>query len=210
MLSRQGTTDAGAGDSKTPTQDAGQKGTPGTDKDGKPAEANGEPPADVELKVPEGFQPDKTLFDGFKASAKELGLKADAAQKLFDLYVSAAQTAEKARGEKFESDWQAQQKSWTEAAQTDKEVGGQALKENLLLAGKVMAKFGSPALDKYLTESGLGNYPELVRFAVRIGKELAEDSLSGSTAGSPVDEASSADALLRKRYPAMHSQNPGS
>ncbi len=48
---------------------------------------------------------------------------------------------------------------------------------NVELAKRVVDRFGTDPLKKSLSESGLGNHPELVRLLVRIGKSMSEDQL---------------------------------
>lgn len=153
---------------------------------------------EIELKFPPNFQADAELVGQFKATAKELNLPGEGAQKLADLYVKAqTQTYEKAK-----ANWDSQQAAWKESLKSDKELGGSALEQNALLAKKAMQHFGAtPELKQFLNESGAGNYPELVRFMVRVGKSLAEDTVSGANAGPGGHAVPSEDALLRQFFP---------
>ena len=45
------------------------------------------------------------------------------------------------------------------------------------------SKFGTDALKSLLTESGLGNHPEVIRFMYRAGKAISEDSYVGNSEG---------------------------
>lgn len=126
--------------------------------------------AQVELKLPEGFQADEVTLGDFKSAAKEFGLKSEQAQKLFDLHHRAmsAQTAA----------YDAQSGSWEAATKSDGEIGGAALTESVGLASGLVKEFGSDALRQVL-ESGLGNHPELVRLLARAGRAL-RDARRGS------------------------------
>lgn len=140
--------------------------------------------ADYEpFQVPEGMTVNEELLGEFKATAKELKLSQEAAQRLADLQV-------KALGKQAEqmANVRAQ---WLEQTKTDKEFGGEALAENLGVAKKAMEAFATPQLRQLLNESGLGNHPEIVRAFVRVGKAISEDGrvVTGSKSGIPADPA---------------------
>lgn len=137
--------------------------TPGTET-AKPADAE----VVYDFKVPEGVELDAAMTDEFKAIAKELKLPADAAQKVVDL----AAKREQARADAFVK----QVDDWAKALPADKEFGGDAYQENMAVAKKTIDTFGSPELVSLLNSSGMGNHPEVVRLAFKIGKALSEDT----------------------------------
>jgi Spy/CpxP family protein refolding chaperone len=166
--------------------------TPATSAEAKPGEGEaaktGDKPADdakpaevtYEFKVPEGFDPNTEGMNELKATAKELGLTPEQAQRIADLGVKQAQG--------FTTQLVEQQKAmtaqWAEQTTTDKEIGGDKLPENLGVAKKALDTFGSKELKTLLNESGLGNHPEIVRFMVKAGKAISEDGqlITGSAA----------------------------
>jgi Spy/CpxP family protein refolding chaperone len=166
--------------------------TPATSADAKPGEGEaaktGDKPADAakpaevtyEFKVPEGFDPNTEGMNELKATAKELGLTPEQAQRIADLGVKQAQG--------FTTQLVEQQKAmtaqWAEQTTTDKEIGGDKLPENLGVAKKALDTFGSKELKTLLNQSGLGNHPEVVRFMVKAGKAISEDGqlITGSAA----------------------------
>jgi hypothetical protein len=156
---------------------------PAAKTDGKPIDAKPEPAkaegADLDIKLPEGWQVDEVVLKEFKSSAKELGLKGEGAQKLMDLYAKAQTSA----AEKHQAARAEQLQTWVETAKADKEFGGDGLKANLAVAERALARFGTPALKEFLNETGLNNYPELVRLLVRAGKGMGEDTIKGSVQG---------------------------
>lgn len=177
-------------------QGEGAAGTQKPDGEKKPdAPAEFDPKA---LKVPDGFERDEAVLGEFAKTAKELGLKQDGAQKLFDLYASQAQAAQKKADEAVA----AEHAKWLETLKADKEFGGQAFDGNVAHVKRAMTKYASPELRKFFDETGLGNHPELVKFAARIGKAMAEDSVGGTTGGGPAG-ANDEEARLRKLYPTM-------
>lgn len=193
-------TNAGSQDATPPAAadttakpDAGQ-GAPATASADNPPAADAKPegdkpagddkPTDYEpFQLPEGMAADEELLGEFKATAKELGLSQEGAQKLASLqakFVSKqAEAMANARAQ------------WAEQSKTDKEIGGEALSENLGVAKKALETFATPELRQLLNESGLGNHPEVIRTFVRVGKAISEDGrvVSGSKAATSSDPA---------------------
>lgn len=139
----------------------------------KPADQATDKPAEVvyDFKVPEGVKLEGAVFDELKTTAKELGLSNEQAQKVVDLGVKQAQSFQTQLADAHKT----QIAQWAETTQTDKELGGDALGENLAVAKKALDTFGTPELRKLLNESGLGNHPEIVRVFVKAGKAISED-----------------------------------
>ena len=87
------------------------------------------------------------------------------------------------------ADYAKQVETWKTELQNDKEFGGDNLPKNVELAQRVVKKFGSESFQQALTDSGLGNHPELVKVFAKIGKAIGEDNivLPGSTPAGPKD-----------------------
>lgn len=140
-------------------------------KDSKP-EGDKKPDEKIELKLPEGSLLDAKRVDEIASFAKEQGLSQETAQKLLERESGAVSTFV----EKTNADFSARTTEWLKECESDKEFGGAAFKENVELAKRVIGKYGSEKLKGEL-EKGFGNYPELVRIFVRIGKEMGDDKL---------------------------------
>lgn len=151
--------------------------------------------AEIELKFPDGVALDTKLMDGFKATAKEIGLDSPKAQQLADLYLEHQQALAKAH----EEEARAVVAQWRAEVDQDKEFGGAALQENLALAAKAIDRFGGEELRQVLEQSGFGDHPAFVRAFIRIGKQLREDSIAGTSAA-PASQLSP-EERLRRRYP---------
>lgn len=138
-------------------------------KEAKPAV-----PEKYDLKLAEDSVLDSSVVEKVAALAKERGLSNDDAQKFLEQ--EEANVAEFI--EKRKTDWAAE-------IQGDKEIGGEAFKENVELAHRVIKRYGTESLTKELNRSGYGNHPELVRLLSRIGKSMSEDQLvlPGAQAG---------------------------
>jgi hypothetical protein len=89
--------------------------------------------------------------------------------------------------------------TWTEQVKTDKEIGGDKLAENLGVARKAIDTFGSPELKALLNSTGLGNHPEVVKLAFKVGKAISED---GFVSGSPKGNTTNDPA--KKLFPNMN------
>lgn len=161
------------------------------------------PPADSDLKLPEGFKANEASLAEFKKLAKDHGLKGDAAQKIFDLYAS----EQKAALEKRAADVEAEHQAWAKAIEADKELGGQNLTATKDACKRALAKFGGAGLEKILNESGLGDHPEVVRFVAKIGRELAEDSIAGTGGASAEVRGINSEAFTNSLYPTMNKES---
>lgn len=148
-------------------------------------------PEAYDLKMPEGVELDQAATTEFTAIAKELKLDQAAAQKLADIGAKMAQRQADAHAQLVET--------WTEQVKTDKEIGGDKLAENLSVARKAIDTFGSPELKALLNSTGLGNHPEVVKLAFKVGKAISED---GFVSGSPKGNTTNDPA--KKLFPNMN------
>jgi hypothetical protein len=194
-----GTTDKGATGS-TQAQKDGASSTDAAKTEGAvDAKAGEAAPAEVDVKLPGGVEADAELLSGFKAWAKESGLKSENAQKVVDLFVKSQQAqAQKAETAMKQQRTQVQQQ-WMESIQSDKELGGNAFEATKLNLTKAVNHFFAPSVRELFNKTGLGNHPDLVRGFARIGKALSEDSIAGTSDGPTAEQ--SEDALIKSLYP---------
>jgi hypothetical protein len=137
----------------------------------------GAPEEYAPFELPEGFAADGPVMDSFKATAKELNLPQDAAQKVVALGAQLVQQTQ----QQMRDAWTATQEQWVNTIKTDAEIGGAQMNERVAVAVKALDRFGSPELRKALNETGMGNHPEVVRAFYRIGLAISEDTLVTST-----------------------------
>jgi hypothetical protein len=163
-------------------------------KDAAPA------PAALELKLPEGFTADEKAVSGFKELAQKSGLKAEAAQNLFDFYVGLQQQQAQADALAAQQDAEAQ----LTAAKADPDIGGKRWDESISLGRKAVERLAAQPVVKLLEERGLGNHPEVLKLFARLGKAVGEDSVAGTTPAAPA--APSSAEFLQSFYPTMHKQ----
>ena len=124
--------------------------------------------------APEVLDPE--VLTAFGEVAKELDLPQEAAQKVLDkvapvIQARQAEQVEKARVE------------WAEESKSDQEFGGETFETNLEVAKTALNAFGTDPFKQLLSESGLGNHPEVIRFMYRAGKAISEDSYVGNSQG---------------------------
>ncbi len=163
------------------------------DAEAKSADGNAPAVPDAyEFKMPEGVELDGKAADEFGAIAKELKLSQADAQRIADVAVKMQQKQAETHVEMV--------KGWAESCKADKEFGGDNLGQNLATARKAIDAFGSPALKELLNSSGLGNHPEVVRFAFKAGKAISEDTFLRSGARTPTPEL----GLEKRLYPNMN------
>jgi hypothetical protein len=117
----------------------------------------------------DGVTADADVVKAFTGAAKELNLSNEGAQKLMDTIAPTVRTALaknlEAFGEKLEAE-----------ARSDKEFGGDKFDENLAIANRAFKELGTPALRELLDKSKLGNHPELLKWAAKVGRLLGEDT----------------------------------
>lgn len=149
-------------------------------------------PEKYEFTMPDGVELDTAAAEEFSALAKELKLSQADAQRIADV-------ASKMQQKQAETHV-ATVKGWADSCKTDKEFGGDNLDQNLSVARKAIDTFGSPELKALLNTSGLGNHPEVVRFAFKAGKAISEDGFIKAGARVPTPESS----LEKRLYPDMN------
>jgi hypothetical protein len=159
-------------------------------------------PVDIELKFADGVQVDKALFDGFKPLAKEIGLDSAKAQKLADFLIGHQKSAGEAASKSQTDAVEQLSRKYIDAAKSDKEYGGANFDASIAQARKALVRFGTPELQKALEEHGMANHPELIRWAVRVGKAIAEDSVAGTQTNQTGGKPTAAD-ILKQSYPSM-------
>lgn len=136
----------------------------------------------VDFVAPEGVDLDAPVITEFQAVARDLGLSQEDAQTIVDRLapVVAKNNVASVLGlARTASD------EWIAKSAIDPEYGGEKFAENAAIAKKTFDLFGTPTLAKFLKDSGMGNHPELVRWAYRIGKLIGpDDKFIGGTEAS--------------------------
>lgn len=143
----------------------------GQSTEGQETQTEEKAPVEYNFTFADDVSPDPSTIEDLKGLATELELTPEQAQRVADLGAKQAlRWAERAQTMHAEAI-----QAWTEAAQADPEIGGAKFKENLAVAKQAFEQFGTPALKQLLDESGLGNHPEILRWAYNAGKALSDD-----------------------------------
>lgn len=149
------------------------------------------------LKLPEGMPKEQPAYENFVAKAAELKLAPEQAQALLD---TVAPELQKAINAPYEA-WATIVTENAAKCATDPEFGGAKYKENMATCAKgIHAIMGADAkaFTDMLAFTGVGNFPDMIRFAFRAGKMVEE--------GSPVSHSGGngpkAD-LAERVYPTM-------
>lgn len=186
-------------------QQASADETPAAQADPKGEAEAGEIPEQAEQGAPQGapehyaFQPvegmhlSEEVLGSFSEVAKELNLAQDAAQHMLDRVAPAIARQQQAA-------IQAVNEQWVSQVKADKEIGGDRLQQNLAIAKKARDAFGTDGLRKLLNESRIGNHPEMIRFFVRAGQAISEDSFVSGGTRPPAGGKDAATVLYGKQH----------
>lgn len=126
-----------------------------------------------DFNIPEGLEADTEALGEFSEVAKELNLSQEQAQRLIDLQTGVMNRMQEAQKEAYETTVS----GWLTEAKDDKEIGGENFDANAAVARSAIEKFGSDKLVEALDLSGLGNHPEMIRFAYKVGKAISDDNI---------------------------------
>lgn len=131
-------------------------------------------PEKYELTIAKDSLLDQTDMDRISADAKEKGLTNGEAQLMADMEAEAIDRYH----DKLDKQVEDMQAGWLKDTEADKEIGGEAFKENAELSKRLVDKFGSEALKDLLDQSKYGDHPEVVRIFSTIAKQfMAEDKV---------------------------------
>ena len=145
-----------------------------------PADAAADgPPEAYELTAPEGITLDAEAIDLATPVFKDLGLNNEQANKLMPVAADFAKRIQEKSQQAVMSEVMAQRAAWADEAQNDPEIGGAKFSETMALSAKALDTLGYPKgspFRNFLTDSGLGNHPEMIRAMRRIGEAVGEDN----------------------------------
>lgn len=135
-------------------------------------------PEKYEFAFPEGFTADQSAIDEITPILQ--GLKCDnaTAQKLADYHFKQMAALIDRQTAELES----AKAQWTKELRADSEIGGPRFNDNLAYGSRLLNKYGSDDLKTLLVDTGLDRNPAMVKFLVKVGKVLGEDSWADSGA----------------------------
>jgi len=147
----------------------------------------GAPETYEDFTLPEGMELDPESSEQFKATAKEMNLTQEQAQKLVDLQGQVMAKQQEQLAQTVEQ--------WKEDVKNDPEIGGPNMEKSVQEAQKALAAYGTDGLKDMLNQSGLGNHPEVVKFFAKVGRTLKEDTAEDGAAGKGNEDKTLAEAL---------------
>lgn len=157
--------------------------------------------APVEIKLPEGFQKDDALMNGFLDAVKKGGVKQETAQRLFDMYAA----EHKRMGDAFEKSVMDQRarinEDWARQCRNDPEFGGAKFDASCNHVIQAIRRFTPDPKDQaefveFYQRSNLQNAHPMWKFLVRVGMGTTEAGAVQSDAAEPAKELSLADKLF--------------
>lgn len=146
---------------------------------------------DYELETPEGVPMDGQALSEFKEVAKSLNMPKEAAQKVLSIGVSMLERWNQHLMQQVDE----HKAEMLKAAKQDREIGPE-FEKNLAAAKAAVQKFGSAELANLLSETGLENHAEVIRFLVRVGKLTQNDK-------PPVSGIRTVKDMTRVLYPSL-------
>lgn len=145
-------------------------------------------PEKYDFVAPKDTALDPAISAEFAGIAKELNLSQEAAQKVIDKMAPLLAKNETARdAARVQAVVEKAATQWAAEAKADTEYGGTNFDANLAVAKQTFATFGTPALEAVLKASGLDSHPEMIRWAYRVGKQIAPDGkvVTGNNTSAP-------------------------
>lgn len=152
-----------------------------------------------EFKTDKGWNLDKTVMDTYAATAKELGVTPEVAQKMLTKLAPVMQERASARAQEAQAQALAE---WEKASRNDKEFGGDRFDQSISVANKALAKF-APEILPLLRDSGLGNHPDMIRAWLRVGNAISQDKLVVTTGDPLAASKDDPETRLKRMYPTM-------
>lgn len=157
-------------------------------------------PEAYELTAPEGMNLDAELLAEATPVFKEIGLSNEAANKIMPFAGKLVEKTAAAIEAKMVEGAAAQRKAWLDDAKAAEDIGGSKWDATLHTAAKGLDALGykeGSDFRKLLTETGLGNHPDMIRIAAKLGALVGEDG-----AFVTADAGAKVDVPLEKRlYP---------
>jgi len=161
----------------------------------KESEQVAEVPEKYELKLPENFEANQEAMEKFENIAKDSKLTQDQAQSFVDVFVEEVNRLQ----ESYQSAFNDITKEWVKTAKEDKEFGGLNFNSNMSIVRDAINNYGNDELKLALNQTGIGNHPEFLRFAYKVGKALQDDKFH--TGSNP--DSTNEQSILNALYPSM-------
>ncbi len=153
------------------------------------ADQKTEAPVQYEFKDSEGLVVKNETTALISDLAKDLGLTQEAAQKLFERGSGDDGIISKINQNAIKH----YNQEWGKQIESDPELGGSRLDDTRLNVAKAMTLDTNGELREFLKNSGMGNFPPLVKFLNKVGAQLHSDR--NFITGKPAASQAKKDAL---------------
>jgi hypothetical protein len=143
---------------------------------------SGDQTVEYQLVLPENAVIDDTTLERTAATARELGLSNEHAQRLTNFLNEESAARDAAFLESNRpggAEWTARTTEWAQKALADPEIGGspEKLQTSVGLAKRALTEFFPPEVGQFLEESGFGSNPALLRGLAKIGRTISEGDI---------------------------------
>lgn len=174
-------TETPAADPSSPEDDSDGEGGEDETSNDPAAQFHGAPEGDYELVgLPEDVTIDKDMLSAIAPVAKELNLSNEGLSKLALAYNEQLPRVVEGVQSEIERQVVATHAQWADEARKlvaeDPVFEGKPLTEVQQVAAKALDRFFGPEAREYLAQSGLGNYPPMVKGMYLVGTTIAEDT----------------------------------
>lgn len=156
-------------------------------------------PEKYEVKLPEGMTLNTALVEKLTPVLREIGVSQANFQKLADVFAPQMQAQAQAQTESSIAYFKDIVQGWRRDSMTEL---GPNWQNELAIAAKAMDQSKVPGLREMASETGVGNHPAFVKFAIWAGKMIRQDNFS---AGTPSSGELTEQEKLNIMYPTMKS-----
>jgi len=164
------------GSNATNDNGTGADGETSSPEDTKPQGA----PEKYDFKVPEGMTVDDKIVQQFEPIAREHNLSNEAVQALVDFEAARVKSAGEAQAADLKTErelWAKEQQKWITDLKADPDFGGAKHNEAVQASHKAIGAFADKDFVEWAKETGMGNFPPLVKLLSRIGRAMGEDKV---------------------------------
>ena len=185
-------------DDKGKANEGGDKGKANEGDDKGDDKGKTDEPIVYEFKSPEDMPLDEDMLGRLKETCAKLKVPKDEAQALLDLGVELVRKNAAAAHD----EWNRTLDGWESEIKSHPKLGGEKLSASMAVAARPLARFGSEALRKLVTETGIGSNPAFFEFMHAVGTAMADDNPpAGDKSSSGAGDLGSKEALAAALFP---------
>jgi hypothetical protein len=153
-------------------------------------------PENYEFEFPEGFNVDEETLNGFRQTAKEVGITQSQFEKIMGFEIERNQKMAEAMKNDVRSHRQ-------EAEEKLKADWGEGYEKNLETAKRTINVYGNEDFNSWLEDTKLGDSPQMIRLLNWVGSKLGEDALIDSSKRPPQEGEKDISGRPMLSFPSM-------